>query len=73
MSRRRAKGIRKAPEGATRENLLSALKAFADVELPPETAGQSVWLCVGHEDPNGCNPQHLSINDFRRAQRMVQT
>ena len=60
-----------ANQTATRDNLLSALKAFADVELPPPEAGKAVWFYVGHEDPNGCNPAHLSLDDFKLARRMV--
>ena len=60
-----------ANQMATRDNLLSALRAFADVELPPPGAGRVVWFYVGHEDPNGSNPGHLSIDDFKRARRMV--
>ena len=54
-------------------DLIRALKPFANVKLPPDSAGQDVWLCVGKSDDSnpGFNKPHLRIGDFRRAKRLI--
>ena len=53
--------------------LTSALRPFANVELPPEGSGSAVWIYVGKEDPtNSSNPPHLRVSDFRKAKKVLE-
>ena len=53
------------------DDLLRALRPFADVELPD--GGQDVWLYVGRADKMnpGIDPPHLRISDFTRAKHQM--
>ena len=48
------------------EKLSDALRPFAEVPLPPEDAGDDVWIYVGRSEEHGRVPA-LSVADFKAA------
>ncbi len=54
-----------------RVQIEAALRPFAEVKLPTGDDGEDIWLYVGNADPNGTNPPHLTLEDFRRVRQVM--